>query len=57
MANFRAEMDVLDAEGNPITIVVELEINEETCQQIKIDYLSLADGGPLMRPAKPPRQL
>ena len=57
MATFRAEMDVLDAEGNPITIYVELEINEETSQQIKIDYLSLADGGPLMRPAKPPRQL
>jgi hypothetical protein len=55
MATFRAEMDVLDAEGNPITIYVELEINEEISQQIKIDYLSLSDGGPVMRPSKPPR--
>lgn len=55
MATFRGEMDVLDSEGNPITIYVELEINEETSQQIKIDYLSVSDGGPVMRPAKPPR--
>ena len=55
MATFRGQMDVLDAEGNPITIYVELEINEEISQQIKIDYLSLSDGGPVMRPSKPPR--
>lgn len=55
MATFRGEMEVLDVEGNPITIFVELEINEETSQQIKIDYLSVSDGGPVMRPSKPPR--
>jgi hypothetical protein len=55
MATFRGEIDVLDAEGNPITIFVELEINEEISQQIKIDYLSASDGGPVMRPAKPPK--
>lgn len=55
MATFKGEMTVKDNEGNDVLLTVELEINEETSQQIKIDYLSVSDGGPLMRPAKPPK--
>lgn len=55
MAKFKGEMTVKDNEGNDVLLTVELEINEEISQEIKIDYLSASDGGPVMRPSKPPR--
>jgi hypothetical protein len=55
MATFRGEMTVKDENNEDVVLTVELEINEENSQEIKIDYLSVSDGGPLMRPAKPPR--
>lgn len=55
MATFKGEMTVKDAEGNNVLLTVELEINEEISQEIKIDYLSASDGGPVMRPSKPPK--
>ncbi len=33
----------------------ETEIDETISQELKFDYLSESDGGPVMRPSKPPR--
>lgn len=55
MATFKGEMTVKDTEENDVLLTVELEINEEISQEIKIDYLSASDGGPVMRPSKPPK--
>ena len=55
MSTFRCEMTVKDTEGNDVLLTVELEINDEISQEIKIDYLSVSDGGPVMRPSKPPK--
>ena len=55
MTTFKGEMTVKDNEENDVLLTVELEINEEISQEIKIDYLSVSDGGPVMRPSKPPR--
>lgn len=53
MANFKATLDVLDASGNPETLVCEIEIEIKDSQDIKLEFVSLADGGPILRPSKP----
>lgn len=55
MATFKGEMTVKDENNEDVILTVELEINEDLSQEIKIDYLSNAEGGPLMRPSKPPK--
>jgi hypothetical protein len=55
MAKFEGTLTVQTENGDEVIASVKLEINEEVSQEIKIDYLSANDGGPLMRPSKPPR--
>jgi len=55
MAKFEGKITVQDENGDTIIATVDLEIDENISQEIKIDYLSANDGGPLMRPSKPPR--
>lgn len=48
-----ATLQAYDSEGNPITLTASVEVNLENAQVIKLDYVPLSQGGPILRPAKP----
>lgn len=48
-----ATMEAFDSEGNPITLTASIEVNLDNTQVIKLDYVPLSQGGPILRPAKP----
>lgn len=48
-----ATLPAFDSEGNPITLTASVEVNLDNDQTIKLEFVSLSQGGPILRPSKP----
>jgi len=48
-----ATLPATDSEGNPITLSASVEVHMDSNQVIKLEYVPLSQGGPILRPANP----
>lgn len=53
METLTATMPCTDSEGNPITLSTSVQVDLDSNQVIKLEYVPLSQGGPVLRPANP----
>lgn len=53
LGDFKATIEVLDENGNPVIVPVSMNIDHEVSQEIKLDFTSTTDGGPILTPKTP----
>jgi hypothetical protein len=48
-----ATLEVIDANGEPVILTANVNVDIDSNATIKLEYVSLSEGGPILRPAKP----